>query len=122
MITRLRDRLKATDDGFTLIELLIVIVILGILAAIVVFAVGSATTDSKKSACSADKETLSVALEAYKAKVGTYPTTAQTSAANDLVSAYLKAWPGGPDYTMSAAATTGVITVAGVGAAAAPCS
>ena len=108
----------ADDEGFTLIELLIVIVILGILAGIVVFAVGSATTDSKKSACQADKETLSVALEAYKAKGGTYPA-AQSAASNAaLVTAYLKAFPGGADYSFTTD-TAGAISV-GAGTAGGP--
>lgn len=32
---------KPDDEGFTLIELLIIVIVLGILAAIVVFAIGS---------------------------------------------------------------------------------
>jgi type II secretion system protein G len=109
MLQKLR---KGRDAGFTLIELLIVIVILGILAAIVVFAVGSASTDSKLSACQADKHTLSVALEAYKAKVGTYPTGAQSSGTNDLVPSYIKTWPGGSNYAFTVAANSGTPVVA----------
>src|SRR4051812_45241975 len=67
--------MKKNDEGFTLIELLIVIVILGILATVVVFAVGGITDRGKKSACSADKKTLEVAVEAYNAQNGFYPTT-----------------------------------------------
>lgn len=106
MISRIQGRLKSDEEGFTLIELLIVIVILGILAGIVVFAVGSATSDSKKSACSADKETLSVALEAYKARTGAYPTAPTTQ----LVPDYLKVYPGGADYSFTVA--SGVPTAA----------
>ena len=67
--------MKKNDEGFTLIELLIVIVILGILATVVVFAVGGITDRGKKSACDADKKTLEVAVEAYNAQYGSYPTT-----------------------------------------------
>jgi general secretion pathway protein G len=77
-ITRLRRRqsvLKDREGGFTLIELLIVIVILGILAAIVVFAVQNLTGQSKLSACQAQYRTVETAQEAYKAQVGTYATT-----------------------------------------------
>lgn len=77
MIDRLRDRLDARrQDGFTLIELLIVIVILGILAAIVVFAVGGITNRGQTSACAADKKTLQVAQEAYFAKNSSYAADA----------------------------------------------
>jgi len=62
------------ERGFTLVELLIVIVILGILAGIVVFAVGNATTNAKTTGCSAEKNTINQALESYKANTGVYPT------------------------------------------------
>jgi type II secretion system protein G len=65
--------MKKNDEGFTLIELLIVIVILGILAAVVVFAVNGITDRGEKSACKADYETMEVALEAYNAQNGDYP-------------------------------------------------
>ena len=64
---------KTNAEGFTLIELLIVIVILGILATVVVFAVGGITNRGKASACSADRNTLEVAAEAYNAQWGGYP-------------------------------------------------
>jgi len=66
---------RREEEGFTLIELLIVIVILGILAAIVVFAVGGTGKNAAASACSADAKSLEVALESYKAQTGTYPAT-----------------------------------------------
>jgi prepilin-type N-terminal cleavage/methylation domain-containing protein len=69
---------KSNDEGFTLIELLIVIVILGILATVVVFAVGGITNRGKDSACKADKKTLEVAVEAYNAQYGVYPSSAAT--------------------------------------------
>ena len=60
--------MKKQDEGFTLIELLIVIVILGILATVVVFAVGGITDRGQESACDADFKTLEVAYEAYRAQ------------------------------------------------------
>ena len=65
--------MKKKDEGFTLIELLIVIVILGILATVVVFAVGGITDKGKKSSCKADYKTIEVGLEAYNAQNGVYP-------------------------------------------------
>jgi prepilin-type N-terminal cleavage/methylation domain-containing protein len=65
---------KSNDEGFTLIELLIVIVILGILATVVVFAVGGITDRGQDSACDTDRATLEVAVEAYFAKKNEYPS------------------------------------------------
>ena len=59
---------KRDEDGFTLIELLVVIVILGILAAVVVFAVGGITDKGQTSACEADKRSIQTAQEAYFAQ------------------------------------------------------
>ena len=75
-LERLRQRREERGDegGFTLIELLIVIVILGILAAIVVFAVQNLTGQSSTAACQAQYKTLETAQEAYKAQIGSYAT------------------------------------------------
>jgi general secretion pathway protein G len=69
--------------GFTLVELLIVIVVLGILAAIAVFAVASMTDHGRVSACAADRHTLETAEEAYFSAHGSYETM------NGLVPAFL---------------------------------
>jgi len=50
-------------------------VILGVLAGIVVFAVGGITDTGNLAACKSDVKTLDVAVEAYKAKNGQYPDT-----------------------------------------------
>jgi general secretion pathway protein G len=74
---RLTDRLSAArrnDGGFTLIELLIVIVILGILAAIVVFSVRGITDRGDVAACKSNVKSAQVAAEAYYAQTGKYPT------------------------------------------------
>ena len=70
----LRQQIRdAREEGFTLIELLIVIVVLGILAGIVVFGVGTFRTDANAAACAADIKTISVAADAYNAKTGALP-------------------------------------------------
>jgi general secretion pathway protein G len=46
------------DKGFTLVELLIVIVILGILATVTVFAVRGITDKGQENACSVELRTL----------------------------------------------------------------
>lgn len=72
MLNILRTRTDQDEDGFTLIELLIVIVILGVLAGIVVFAVGGINDSSKKSACKSDVKNVETAQEAYFAQNKAY--------------------------------------------------
>ena len=69
MLQRLRAA-RANQDGFTLIELLIVVVILGVLAGVVVFAVQAFNGDGKAAACNADWKSVETANEAYYAKTG----------------------------------------------------
>ncbi len=73
--------MKKQDKGFTLVELLIVIVILGILATVTVFAVRGITDQGQESACNADKKTMQTAVEAYFAQWGgtTIPTGADAA-------------------------------------------
>ena len=54
------------ESGFTLIELLIVIVVLGILAATVIFALTGVTSQSASAACNSDAKTYEVAVAAYE--------------------------------------------------------
>jgi prepilin-type N-terminal cleavage/methylation domain-containing protein len=61
------------QSGFTLIELLVVIAILGVLAGVVVFAVGGVTSGAKKNACKTERKTIETAMEAFKSDTGAYP-------------------------------------------------
>src|SRR3954462_6486583 len=58
---------RRNEAGFTLIELLIVIVILGVLAAIVVFSVRGITDRGATAACKANVSSINTAVEAYYA-------------------------------------------------------
>ena len=58
---------EASECGFTLIELLIVIVVLGILAAIVVFSLTGVSGQSKAAACTSDGKSVEIAADAYQA-------------------------------------------------------
>src|SRR5580658_6920315 len=61
---------ESSESGFTLIELLIVIVVLGILAAIVVFSLTGVSGQSKEAACTSDAKSVEIAADAYQAKTG----------------------------------------------------
>lgn len=55
------------------------IVILGILAGVAVYAIGNTTTNSAQAACKADFDTVQLAAEAFKSQVGAYPGGTYTS-------------------------------------------
>ena len=106
---------REKDGGFTLIELLIVIVVLGILAAIVVFSLGTITGKSAVAACEADAQQANTAIAAYyAANNGAYPTSNIVMIPN-----YLQTWPsntthykvvyvgGGAAYTLTVTDPTG---------------
>ena len=76
------------DRGFTLVELLIVIVILGILAAVTVFAVRGITDKSQVNSCATEKRAIETATEAYFADTGADATTMAA-----LVGSYLRTSP-----------------------------
>ena len=59
---------ESSECGFTLIELLIVIIVLGILAAIVIFSLTGVTGQSKPAACTTDAKTVEIAADAYQAE------------------------------------------------------
>jgi len=105
------------EVGFTLIELLIVIVVLGILAGVTVFALGGVTSQSAVSACNTDAKTVDVAVAAYNAQTGGTVAATQALLAPPLSPAttvagatfYLQSWPTSSHYAISL--VSGVVNV-----------
>jgi len=99
-----RHSFEAKDSGFTLIELLIVIVVLGILAAIVVFSLTGVSGQSKAAACTSDGKSVEIAADAFQAAS---PTSAYPANITALVTTYLHSAPGtGNGYTLSLGTNT----------------
>jgi len=122
MIQRLQA--KRNEEGFTLIELLIVIIVLGILAAIVVFAVGNTRSDAVESSCRTNFKSIQLSAEAVMTKLGHPGTQADLSTpASGGLFKNAAAYPTSSDYTLTYATTGGPpatdysITIAGTGTA-----
>lgn len=119
VLLRMNQRLRAArenEGGFTLIELLIVIVILGVLTGIVVIGVGAFSDRGEAAACKSDRKIVEVALEAYRAKTGGYPSGADSDARYLLLTGngYLKEKPnGGAAYTVTINDNSGTIGTTG---------
>jgi general secretion pathway protein G len=105
MLQRLRSTRE--EDGFTLIELLIVIVILGILAAIVVFAVGGITSKGNSAACKSDFKAVETAQEAYRAQNSSYASNVAALVSGN----FLREAPSSSNGYTITTANTGVVTV-----------
>jgi general secretion pathway protein G len=120
MQQRIREA-RHEQSGFTLIELLIVIVILGVLAGITVFAVSAFNKDGQAEACKTDYKNVETASEAYFAKhqsdANPYATGIgvqnDTSATTLVGAGYLKEPPGNNGYTIGYDAATGKVTASG---------
>ena len=66
-------RSRTQRAGFTLIELLLVLVILGVLAAIVVPKFSGRTEQARRTAAVSQISTFGTALDAYEVDMGSYP-------------------------------------------------
>jgi prepilin-type N-terminal cleavage/methylation domain-containing protein len=116
-----RSASEMNESGFTLIELLIVIVVLGILAAIVVFALSGVTGQSTTAACQSDAKTVGIGVAALQAENPTswqsyssanWTTNLSPPAQVALIgSPFLQSWPTGNSqyYTIAVAGKTGSV-------------
>jgi general secretion pathway protein G len=111
LLQRLRAARK-NQNGFTLTELLIVVVILGVLAGIVVFAVAGITDRGVEAACDADKRTVQTAVEAYHAQNNAYPSGGTpASRIQTLITAkLLREAPSSTKYTIALGDGDGAVT------------
>jgi prepilin-type N-terminal cleavage/methylation domain-containing protein len=109
---------EPSESGFTLIELLIVIVVLGILAAIVVFSLTGISGSSKTAACTTDAKTVETAAEAYQAAPGNNNSWPSAISLLTGTPSYLHALPTTANgYSISLDSTTVQVAVNGGSAA-----
>lgn len=99
---------RRNESGFTLIELLIVIVILGVLSGIVVFAVSGIQDRGHLAACKTDRSSVEVAVEAFYAKNGTWPANIAALTADP--NRFLRSAPSTTNYTITYDAVTHDVT------------
>jgi type II secretion system protein G len=99
--------LRAKQPGFTIVELLIVIVIIGILAAITIIAYNGIQQRARDSRRSSDISQLQTALEMYQADNGAYPQVGAANTGYDiqtlstLLNPYIKTIPDDPQKGQS---------------------
>ena len=75
--TKKRKGLMRRRSGFTLIEIMVVVVILGLLAALVVPRIGPQVAEAQRTTAQTQIRSLEDALEMYRLHNGFYPSTQQ---------------------------------------------
>lgn len=83
--------LKRKQTGFTIVELLIVIIVIGILAALVLVTFTGVQQKARNTERSTDVKAIASHLEVYNAQQGYYPTSAQLTANDGSVVTFVAA-------------------------------
>lgn len=94
---------RASSKGFTIVELLVVIVVIGVLAAITIVSYTGISQRAAAAALEADLKNASTQLEMYKAENGTYPSNADGLSSSDGTSYQYTVSDG--NYYLSATST-----------------
>ena len=106
----------AKQQGFTIVELLIVIVVIGILAAISIVSYNGIQQRARNASAESTASTLRTKAEAWYGIVGTYPTASDVS--GGLVNASVPEAALGADLTGDVATSAGDAVAATVSASA----
>jgi type II secretion system protein G len=80
---------KKTQKGFTLIELLVVIAIIGLLASVVLVALGQSRQKAETAKAKSDFRSIGHALELYRQAHGALPPGGAGLTVSDLITNYL---------------------------------
>lgn len=94
------------ERGFTIVELLIVIVVIGILAAITIVAYSGITSRANNTKIQGNAANIQKVAEAYNAENGRYPATTTELEAGSASTAV----PSGLDVIVGSAGTAGAFT------------
>lgn len=108
---------KNLQKGFTIVELLIVIVVIGILAALVLNAFGNVQAKARDTQRQTDIRSLATALEVYYNDNGNYPATISLGTGSGQISGVDAGAVIAPYATSGGANVTGVFAAAAAAAA-----
>lgn len=99
MIGRISKWLKSNESGFTLIELMVVVVILGILAAIVIPQFSNSTDKAREARAKAELKSMQNAIEIYYMENGNqYPSSIGAALNENGITTWPQADPWGNNY------------------------
>ena len=96
---------RSSDGGFTLIELMIVIVVLGLVAATVLFAASGVSDRGTASVCESNLKQLETAEAAYYSQFASYTTIPEL-----VERRLLRQAPSSSDYSFAVDLATGDVT------------